>query len=55
MSGHEQAGKRVALVLSLSKYNRKTVLLIACPITGKSKGDPFGVQINRKKIDGVVL
>ena len=54
-SGHEQAGQRPAIVLSPSKYNSKTGLLIACPITSKIKGYPFEVQINCKKINGVVL
>lgn len=54
-SGHEQAGKRPAIVLSPSKYNSKTGLLIACPITSKIKGYPFEVLINCKKITGVVL
>ena len=54
-SGHEQAGQRPAIVLSPSKYNGKTGLLIACPITSKIKGYPFEVQINGKKINGVVL
>ena len=54
-AGHEQAGKRPALVLSPAEYNRKTHLLIACPITSKVKGYPFEVALTGKKIDGVVL
>ena len=54
-AGHEQAGKRPALVLSPEDYNRKTSLLIACPITSKVKGYPFEVPLDGKKIDGVVL
>ena len=54
-SGHEQAGKRPAIVLSPSKYNRKTGLLITCSITSKIKGYPFEVNVESKKISGVVL
>lgn len=54
-SGHEQAGKRPAIVLSPSKYNRKTGLLITCPITSKIKGYPFEVAVEGNKISGVVL
>ncbi|MBN1700163.1 MAG: endoribonuclease MazF [Spirochaetales bacterium] len=54
-SGHEQTGKRPAIVLSPSAYNKKTNLMIACPITSKVKGYPFEVKIDGKKIDGVVL
>jgi mRNA interferase MazF len=54
-AGHEQAGQRPAIVLSPSKYNSKTGLLIACPITSKIKGYPFEVQVNYHKIKGAVL
>ncbi len=54
-SGHEQAGKRPAIVLSPLKYNRKTGLLITCPITSKIKGYPFEVAVEGKKISGVIL
>lgn len=54
-SGHEQAGKRPAIVLSPTEYNEKTSLVIVCPITSKVKGYPFEVSINGKKITGVVL
>lgn len=42
-SGHEQAGRRPALVLSPSAYNRKVGLAIFCPITNQIKGYPFEV------------
>ncbi len=54
-AGHEQAGKRPALVLSPKEYNRKTSLIIACPITSKIKGYPFEVRVVSQKIDGVIL
>ncbi len=54
-SGHEQAGKRPAIVLSPKEYNIKTKLAILCPITSKVKGYPFEVLISSKKISGVVL
>ena len=53
--GHEQAGKRPALVLSPEEYNGKTSLLIACPITSKVKGYPFEVPLKGREVDGVVL
>ncbi|HMC32612.1 MAG TPA: endoribonuclease MazF [Candidatus Angelobacter sp.] len=43
--GHEQAGKRPALVLSPSSYNAKTSLLLACAMTTEVKGYPFEVSI----------
>jgi mRNA interferase MazF len=54
--GHEQAGKRPALVLSPRAYNERTRLCIACPITNRAKGYPFEVPIPEgNKITGVVL
>ena len=46
-AGHEQAGRRPALVLSQEAYNRKVGLTIVCPITNQVKGYPFEVQIPR--------
>ena len=43
--GHEQAGKRPALVLSPSSYNAKTSLLLACAMTNEVKGYPFKVPM----------
>lgn len=44
-AGHEQAGRRPALVLSPESYNAKVGLAILCPITTKVKGYPFEVVI----------
>lgn len=40
-AGHEQAGRRPALVLTPARYNRLVGLLIACPVTRQAKGYPF--------------
>ena len=44
-SGHEQAGRRPALVLSPSAYNQKVGLAVFCPITSQINGYPFEVVI----------
>ncbi len=44
-AGHEQAGRRPALVLSPSAYNGKVGLAIFCPITTRVKGYPFEVVL----------
>ncbi|MDR2148163.1 MAG: endoribonuclease MazF [Tannerella sp.] len=54
-TGHEQHGKRPAVVLSPLVYNKKTGLALFCPITTKQKGYPFEVEIESGKISGVVL
>ena len=52
--GHEQKGKRPAIVISPYEYNKLTSLAIVCPITSKIKNYPFEVKINGI-IQGVIL
>lgn len=55
-SGHEQAGRRPALVISPASYNEKIGLSLLCPITSKVKGYPFEVAIPKGLIvSGVIL
>jgi mRNA interferase MazF len=55
-AGHEQRGRRPALILSPRRYNSKARLAIACPITSHVKGYPFEVPLPPGgKISGVVL
>jgi len=44
-TGHKQAGRRPAVVLSPASYNGKTGLAIFCPVTNQIKGYPFEVLI----------
>jgi len=44
-AGHEQAGRRPALVLSTRFFNLRTSLAYVCPITSKNKGYPFEVLL----------
>ena len=44
-AGHEQAGRRPAVVLSPQSYNSKVGLVILCPITSQTKGYPFEVPL----------
>jgi mRNA interferase MazF len=55
-AGHEQAGRRPALVLSPAAYNGRVRLALLCPITGQVKGYPFEVALPaRLAVAGVVL
>lgn len=55
-AGHEQAGRRPAFVLSPESYNRKTGLLLACPVTSKVKCYPFEVVLpDGLGVSGVIL
>ncbi|HXV98171.1 MAG TPA: endoribonuclease MazF [Anaerolineae bacterium] len=55
-AGHEQAGRRPAVVLSPKIYNQKVGLAIFCPITNQIKGYPFEVILPQEAgVTGVVL
>ena len=44
-SGHEQAGRRPAVVISPKTYNAKVGLALFCPVTSQRKGYPFEVAL----------
>ena len=55
-AGHEQRGRRPALILSPRAYNTKARLAVACPITSHTKGYPFEVALpDDGTVTGVVL
>jgi mRNA interferase MazF len=55
-TGHEQSGRRPALVLSPKSYNAPAGLALVCPITSRVKGYPFEVVLpSGLAINGVVL
>jgi mRNA interferase MazF len=55
-SGHEQKGRRPALVVSNSVFNQHTGFAIVCPITNTYRDSPFHVAIaNSKALTGYVM
>ena len=55
-AGHEQAGRRPALVVSPRRYNQAVGLALLCPVTTRIKGYPFEVALPPgDRISGVVL
>jgi mRNA interferase MazF len=55
-AGHEQSGRRPALVLSPGAYNAASGLALLCPITSRIKGYPFEVLLPSDcPVQGVVL
>jgi mRNA interferase MazF len=55
-AGHEQSGRRPALVVSPKIYNQKVGLALFCPITTQIKGYPFEVLLPEGlKASGAVL
>jgi mRNA interferase MazF len=54
--GREQIGYRPVLVMSPIRYNRMASLILACPITSRTKGLSFEVPLVKgMKTQGVVL
>jgi mRNA interferase MazF len=55
-SGHEQRGRRPALVVSNTLFNEKTGLAIVCPLTTTDRGYPFHVKIEGDpQVQGFVM
>lgn len=55
-AGHEQKGRRPALVVSNDLFNRVSSLTMVCPITHTDRGHPFHIRLDgRTKTDGVVM
>ncbi len=54
-AGHEQAGRRPALVLSPKTYHQRSRLAIVCPITSRLKAYPFEVSVSGLSKPSAVL
>ena len=54
-AGHEQKGKRPALVLSPTPFNKKIMFAMVAPVTSRVRGHGFEVPLEGKKVKGVVL
>ena len=55
-SGHEQKGRRPALVVSKDLFNRATGLAMVCPVTNTQRDFPFHIGIPaRDKVTGFVM
>lgn len=56
-AGHEQKGKRPALILSPANFNTVFGLALAAPITSRVRGHAFETNLNTPdiQIKGVVL
>ncbi len=53
--GHEQRGRRPALIVSPSIYNKRSGLILVCPITSKIHHYPFEVEFHSNQVSGVIL
>jgi len=55
-AGHEQRGRRPAIIISPAEYNGKIGLALLCPITNQIKGYPFEVLVPAgSKVQGAIL
>lgn len=55
-AGHEQKGRRPALVVSNTLFNRHTGLAMVCPITNTFRDIPFHVAIPKElDISGYIM
>ena len=55
-SGHEQKGKRPAIVLSNNVLNSHSSLALVCPITNTNKKHPFHIELDKRtQTTGVIL
>jgi mRNA interferase MazF len=55
-SGHEQKGRRPALVISNTLFNEKTGLAMVCPLTTTHRGYPFHLAvIGNPDVKGFVM
>ena len=55
-SGHEQKGRRPALVVSKELFNRSTGMAIVCPVTNTDRGFPFHVPLPKEsKLTGFIM
>jgi mRNA interferase MazF len=55
-SGHEQKGRRPALVVSNTLFNEQVGLAIVCPLTTRDRGYPFHIAVtDNPKVTGFVM
>ena len=56
-AGHEQKGRRPAIVVSNNKFNRfEKVTAMVCPITNTDRSIPIHVKLDaRTKTNGVIM
>jgi len=54
-SGHEQKGRRPALIVSNKVFNEALGLAFACPITNTKRDFPFHVNVTSENLTGFIM
>ena len=54
-SGHEQKGRRPAIIVSNKVFNEALGLAFACPITNTKRDFPFHVEVKSGNLTGFIM
>ena len=54
-SGHEQKGRRPAIIISNKIFNQHLGLAFACPITNTKRDFPFHIEVKSENITGFIM
>ncbi len=54
-SGHEQKGRRPAVIVSNKVFNQHLGLAFACPVTNTKRDFPFHVRVESENITGYIM
>ena len=54
-SGHEQKGRRPAIIVSNKTFNQHLGLAFACPITNTKRDFPFHIKVESENITGYIM
>ena len=54
-SGHEQKGRRPAMIISNKIFNQHLGLAFACPITNTKRNSPFHIEVESENITGYIM
>ena len=54
-SGHEQKGRRPAIIISNKTFNQHLGLAFSCPITNTKRDFPFHVKVESNNITGYIM
>lgn len=54
-AGHEQQGRRPALIISNDVFNERVGLAIACPITNTDRNFPFHIAVKSEHLSGFIM
>ena len=55
-AGHEQKGRRPALIISNGQYHQRTQMAIVCPITNSNRAFPLHIELSTDtETTGVIM